>query len=206
MTSSTSNWRKGFWSLISGISTGLLVGTLAGLAVSSVVGSVLSVLLASVVTFLGLQSTSQGETGDVQNSQSTWSLQRFGVIGFGFACCCGVFFSLYVRTHDLLSPSVADQVRALEAAQFSNTEARAIVLGRMSTPTGAGASVLFSGTIDGCDASNPTSYPDLESKFSAMESGGKAWKDYVSTLRVSSGSTGDKTKLLDATWKLACGK
>ena len=104
--------------LFAGVGLGLLVGVLVGLSSSPVVSVVVGALASGMVTLLGfVRSSKDGEAGS-----SEGSVIRLG--GFGVACAAAVLFGLFIRTHNWLSPSIADQVVEVQRAGYSGEEAR----------------------------------------------------------------------------------
>jgi len=109
---------KMFGQLFAGIGLGLLVGVLVGLSSSPVVSVVVGALASGMVTLLGfVRSPKEGET-----PSSDGSVVRLG--GFGVACAAAVLLGLFIRTHNWLSPSIADQVAEVQRAGYSGEEAR----------------------------------------------------------------------------------
>ena len=109
---------KMFGQLFAGVGLGLLVGVLVGLSSSPVVSVVVGALASGMVTLLGfVRSPKDGEA-----PLSDGSVVRLG--GFGVACAAAVLFGLFIRTHNWLSPSIADQVAEVQRAGYSGEEAR----------------------------------------------------------------------------------
>jgi hypothetical protein len=206
-----------FGQLFAGIGLGLLVGVLVGLSSSPVVSVVVGALAAGMVTLLGfVQSVKAGET-----SNSEGSVVRLG--GFGVACTAAILLGLFIRTHDLLSPSIADQVSEVQKAGYTSPEARRWVAyknvgavlesgssgGSTAQPeTGRGAesvagSVLFSSADAGeCQHFDTARYKDVpEHLYSLRQSGGKyaEYAEKISTLDASR-----QKAVLDSLRLLAC--
>ena len=191
-----------FGQLFAGIGLGLLVGILVGLSSSPVVSVVVGALAAGMVTLLGFVQSKAGET-----STSEGSVVRLG--GFGVACTAAILLCLLIRTHNLLSPSIADQVSEVQKAGYTGPEARRWVayknIGAVLEPapnggataqpaTGRGAesiagSVLFSSTDSGeCQHFDTSRYKDAsEHLYSLRQSGGKyaEYAEKISTLDAS---------------------
>ncbi|MER9867198.1 hypothetical protein NKJ35_08300 [Mesorhizobium sp. M0136] len=104
--------------VISGISLGFLTGLLVGLTTASVTSSVISSLLALVVAIVGLSK-------DSNVLFSTNNSIRLS--SFAFAAIISVLLGLYMRTHDLLSPSPAQLYNELKLASYSDDDARSLV-------------------------------------------------------------------------------
>ena len=178
-----------FGQLFAGVGLGLLVGVLVGLSSSPVVSVVIGALAAGMVTLLGFsRSTKDGDT-----SSSEGSVIRLG--GFGIACTAAVLFGVFIRAHNWISPSIAQQVDEVRKAGYSEDEARRWVayknVGTVLEPgSGSGrseqpapvrgtepvaASVLFSGGNSGeCQYFDTTRYKDApEHLYSLRQMGGK---------------------------------
>lgn len=186
--------------LFAGVGLGLLVGVLVGLSSSPVVSTVVGALAAGMVTLLGfVRSTKDGEP-----SYSEGSVIRLG--GFGVACAAAVLLGLFIRTHNWVSPSIAQQVSDVQKAGYSGEEARrwvayknigAILESGSSSSTSTqsspargaepvAGSVLFSGADSGeCQHFDTSRYKDApEHLYSLRQSGGKyaGYAEKISTL------------------------
>jgi hypothetical protein len=136
---------KSIGQLFAAIGLGLLVGILVGLSSSPVVSVVVGALAAGMVTLLGFARPAK----DGDPSYADGSAVRLG--GFGVACSVAVLLGLFIRTHDWLSPSIADQVSEVQKAGFSGEEAR-----RWVAYKNVGA-VLDSGTSRGSNGGKDAS-------------------------------------------------
>lgn len=97
--------------LFAGAGLGVVVGLLVGLSSSPVVAAVVGALATGLVTLLGfVRPTSESD----QSSSVQGSVVRLAA--FGFSCACAVLFGLFLRTHNWLSPTVADQVSEVTKA------------------------------------------------------------------------------------------
>jgi hypothetical protein len=96
--------------LYSGSGIGLLIGVLMGLAVSPTVGIIIGALASVLAVLLGLNDAQFGDAKGV----------RIG--SFGFACVIGAFFGIFVRTHNLLSPSPRDLLDSYVDLGFSKQQ------------------------------------------------------------------------------------
>ena len=78
----------------SGSGIGLLIGVLLGLAVSPVVGVIIGALASCLALILGL------------NEKHLDAKKSLRIGAFGIACVTGVFFGMFVRSHNFLAPSL----------------------------------------------------------------------------------------------------
>lgn len=103
--------------LFSGTGIGLLIGVLMGISVTPTVAVIIGALASGLAILLGLNDA------HFNNAKAV----RIG--GFGFACVLGIYFGLYARTHQMLSPepvpppSLAEQKAEYVAMGFSEREA-----------------------------------------------------------------------------------
>lgn len=179
-----------FGQLFAGSGLGLLVGVLVGLSSSPVVSAVVGALAAGMVTLLGfVRSPKDGEA-----SYTEGSVIRLG--SFGLACAAAVLLGLYIRTHNWLSPSIADQVSEIQKAGYSADDARKWVAYRNigtvlapaaadKSPAVAGAapvagSVLFSGGNEGqCQYFDTNRYKDTQEHLYALRQLGGTYAEYA---------------------------
>ena len=98
--------------IYSGSGIGLLIGVLMGLAVSPTVGVIIGALASILAVLLGLNDT------QFSNAKAV----RIG--SFGFACVLGAFLGIFVRTHNLLSPSPQALLQTYTKLGFSEPEVR----------------------------------------------------------------------------------
>lgn len=107
----TTSTRHNLIALFSGAGIGLLVGVLMGLAVSPTVGIIIGALASSLALMLGL------------NDQHFSHAKAFRIGSFGFACVAGAFLGIFVRTHNLLAPSLQAQLNDYHKAGYTKEEA-----------------------------------------------------------------------------------
>jgi hypothetical protein len=192
--------------LFAGTGLGLLVGVLVGLSSSPVVSVVVGALAAGMVTLLGFVRSAK----DDQPSYTEGSVFRLG--SFGVACTAAVIFGLFVRTHNWVSPSIAEQVSEVQKAGYSAEEARRWVAYKNIGISTAGAgsdssasthatggtasiagSVLFSGANEGeCQHFDTNRYKDAQEHLYALRQlGGKyaAYAEKISSLDASQQKT-----------------
>ena len=102
--------------LISGFALGLLVGLLIGLSIAQVTGIILGALTSLLAAFFGLRPDKEGETGN-----------KVVIGAFSFSCFCALFLGIYMRTHDVLAPSLEKEIATYKAANFSEDEIKELI-------------------------------------------------------------------------------
>ena len=103
--------------IFSGISLGILTGFIIGLSISQIAGIILGALTSLLAAFFGLKSGDEGKTANLV------------IIGsFSIACLVSIFMGLYMRTHNFLSPSLADQIKIYKSVPFDSLEIKKIIL------------------------------------------------------------------------------
>lgn len=126
--------------VFSGISLGLLTGILVGMSSSPVAG----ILVGGVLTFALNRNVNQSkvESSDRTDERSQAAISA-GV--FGIACIIAIFIGLYVRTHNIVSPSIDEQLERWTAKDnYSLPEAKMIVAAHAKS---ADASKLVSSAL-----------------------------------------------------------
>jgi hypothetical protein len=103
--------------IFAGLGLGLLIGTIIGLSIAQVTGIILGALTSLLAAFFGLRSNKDGEIGNQI------------IIGtFSISCLLSIFFGLYIRTHNLLSPSLSSEIKEYKNAYFDTAEIKKIIL------------------------------------------------------------------------------
>ena len=104
--------------IYAGLGLGLLIGFIIGLSIAQVTGIILAALTSLLAAFFGLQNNLEGKTGNKV------------VIGtFSFTCIISIFFGLYIRTHNLLSPSLESNIVTYKNSKlFDQKEIKEIIL------------------------------------------------------------------------------
>ena len=99
--------------VFSGVGMGLLVGIIVGLSVSPVVKTILGALAGLLAAFLGLQDSfySKQQEEDATKVYDRIKMSSIRAGSFGLACAVGILFGVFVRTHDLLTITIKDQVK-----------------------------------------------------------------------------------------------
>jgi hypothetical protein len=153
-----------------------------------VVSVILGSIAAGLVTLLGF--VSKEESVEAQGS-----VVRLG--SFGVACAIAVVLGIFVRTHNIASPSISQQVEEIRKAGYSAEEARRWVAYRnlganldaassgekpreaASIPPAA-SSVLFSGTDRGeCSHFDTTQYKSTAEHINALRLAGGRYAEYA---------------------------
>jgi hypothetical protein len=87
-----------------GAAIGLLVGLIAGLSISPVTSTILGALSTGLLVLLGFK----------ESQETTYSASHaFRVLGFGLFCSLALIAGISLRTHQVLSPSLARQKQQL---------------------------------------------------------------------------------------------
>jgi hypothetical protein len=102
-----SNWI----SFYSGSGIGLLIGVLMGIAVSPTVGIIIGTLSSTLAVLLGL------------NDKHFSNAKAMRIGSFGFACVLGVFLGIFMRTHNVLSPSIQEMKKEYTDVNYKEPQA-----------------------------------------------------------------------------------
>jgi hypothetical protein len=206
-----------FGQLFAGTGLGLLVGILVGLSSSPVVSAVVGALTAGMVTLLGFTRATK-EGGPILSPEG--SVFRLG--SFGVACAIAVGLGLYIRTHNLASPSIADQVAEVQKGGYTPEEARRWVayknVGTVLTSSAPGSngpaqsgngtasvagSVLFSGSNAGeCQHFDTTKFKDAKEQLYALRQLGDRYAEYAE--KISTLDAAQQKQVLDSLRLLFC--
>jgi hypothetical protein len=103
--------------IFAGLGLGVLIGTIIGLSIAEVTGIILGALTSLLAAFFGLRSEKNGETGNQV---------RIGT--FSFTCLLSIFMGLFIRSHNLLSPSLENEINDYRMAFFDTSEIKKIIL------------------------------------------------------------------------------
>ena len=198
--------------LFAGAGLGLLVGILVGLSSSPVVSTVVGALAAGIITLLGFVRPGK----DDESAHTGGSMVRLG--SFGLACTAAVLSGLFIRTHNWLSPSLAEQVAEVRKAGYGDEEARRWVASRnigmatgseseKSRPTGGTASVagsiLFSGGDSGeCQYFDTNRYKNTQEHLYALKQLGGKYAKYAE--KISTLDSSHQNTVLDSLRVLFC--
>lgn len=198
--------------LFAGAGLGLLVGVLVGLSSSPVVSVVVGALAAGMVTLLGF--TRPAKEGEPAYKEG--SVARLG--SFGVACTAAVLLGLFVRTHNWLSPSIAEQVAEVRKAGYTEDEARRwVALRNIGTAPGSeneksksgggngavAGSVLFAGGNSGeCQYFDTNRYKDVPEHLYALRQQGGTYAEYAD--KISTLDSSHQKTVLDSLRILYC--
>jgi len=106
------SWLKVFSSFFNGLGVGLLLGLLLGLAVSPVVSVIIGTISSLLAVLLGLN----------ENYLNPVKSIRIG--SFGLFCVIGILCGVYIRSHNLLAPSLQSLYTEYRAMGFSDKDSR----------------------------------------------------------------------------------
>lgn len=96
--------------ILNGMGVGLLLGLLLGLAVSPVVSGIIGTLSSLLVVLLGL------------NDKYLTIVKGLRIGAFGLFAVAGIVLGIYIRAHNLLSPTTVDLRTEYRAAGFDSTQ------------------------------------------------------------------------------------
>jgi hypothetical protein len=112
--------------ILNGMGVGLLLGLLLGLAVSPVVSGIIGTLSSLLVVLLGL------------NDKYLTIVKSLRIGAFGLFAVAGIILGIYIRAHDLLSPTTVDLRTEYRAAGFDSTQSLYYVARRVFNDVPAG--------------------------------------------------------------------
>ena len=118
--------------IFSSVGIGSLIGILLGLSSSPVVGLVVGSITALLASLIGLKTpATDDDSGSQVLTGAQLKLAGLRTGSFGLACVLGIFVGIYMRTHNVLSPTEPTlQVQFSELTQigFSPKEARELLV------------------------------------------------------------------------------
>jgi len=189
------------FSLYSAAGVGLMVGMLLGLSISPIVASFVGAVGAGLAVLLGLN----------ENHLTRAKSIRIGT--FGFVTILGALIGIYLRTHNLLSPSLEEEKQRLLDLGYTTTEALSqlrgdSVLGNSSSEAVTGQTVLFSEELPvrQCEFISDQGVQDLtwsDFKQNFVIEGG-VWATLAKTAEVLGDELAPKSTLI-ATRDVLCG-
>jgi len=176
---------------------GLLTGLLVGLSTAGVTASVVSALLAMAAGVAALTGVKNPflPTGDRAAERS--NCHNWALFGFALAAVLGLGGGLWVRTHDLLSPSPQQLAARWEAAGLRSDVAARLAVLQMTGANLSGdggmevaadghsirASVLFSEDAGGdCQRTDPSRMPDADESRTAWSLAPAPWPSLAESL------------------------
>ena len=191
---------------------GLVTGLLIGLSTSELVAAVVTALVALATTLVALGGPAlvAGKAAPARSAGDDAAL-----IAFAAALAVAVLAGLYVRTHDLLSPTPEALTARWEAAGYSTADARRIAAhtllgidieadGGVIATGGTGhassaRSVLFAGEYKSrCASTEPSRAPDRDELLNTWSLAGEPWQALGEAL-----AEGSEAQLA-ATWRALC--
>lgn len=105
--------------IAAGLTLGVLTGLLTGLTTASVTSTVLTTVLAVATAFFGLAGSTKLTEGTLNQSR---------VISFAAAMIVTLPGSIWVRTHDTLSPTSRQLASELKSLGFDTTQIQQVVM------------------------------------------------------------------------------
>jgi uncharacterized membrane protein (Fun14 family) len=129
-------------SILSGIGMGLLLGLIMGLSVSEVVKVIMGAMTALLGTFLGFDKRNfsgvSAEDYSKEKENTLFTSLRAG--WFGFAVVAGILSGMFIRTHEVFTPSVEKSIKQWTDAGYDAAYARKLVtFQRLAINPGTGA-------------------------------------------------------------------
>lgn len=116
--------------VLSGIGMGLLLGLIMGLSVSEVVKLIMGTLTAMLGVFLGFDKKSfagmSNEEYEKDSQNAYFTALRAG--WFGIMVVLGLLLGMFIRTNNLFSLTIKDNVKSFTDAGFDEKYARELVL------------------------------------------------------------------------------
>lgn len=116
---------QGFTHFAVGAALGLLFGLMVGLSFSPILGGLAAAVLAAA---LGWNVLAGKDAAPSTPSPALHRAASLRLIGFSLLAALGLLGGIYLRTHNLLSPSYKDQAKAWRDSGFSEAEARGLAL------------------------------------------------------------------------------
>ncbi|MBO2962253.1 hypothetical protein J4761_19695 [Burkholderia pseudomallei] len=192
---------------LTGGAMGLLVGALIGLSTVPVVGGLVSALTALVGAFLGLAAPT--------STRMAFSLRAWRIVGFGLVSVLAIVAGIYLRTNQILQPSIKDQVNALIDAKFDPMVAQELIAYRdfgivpggktvqMNEVQRGGIGALFDTQASVCNQLVRAHNSSTADRLRALSAGG----DYFAKMadRISHADLASQNQLLDSAQTILCG-
>jgi hypothetical protein len=111
--------RQAMADIAAGLTLGVLTGLLTGLTTASVTSTVLTTVLAVATAFFGLAGSTKLAAG---------ALNYARIISFALAMIVTLPASIWVRTHDALSPTSGQLVSELQSLGFEESQIQQVVM------------------------------------------------------------------------------
>lgn len=202
---------KGLINILSGFALGALIGIVVGLSVSHVVGLILGALTSLLAAFFGLTvSSGQPDPGALRGNSTV-------IFSFSISCVIFILTGIYLRTHNCLGQSIAEQKNTLVAMGVPENQIPGILLKLrydISTPGlsssqpsadegDANKSVLYSTPVKDMEVSKDYTYKEIAAKFS---SGSIKEEQFYNLVNMYVPDTTKQKDILTSTLKLEAGK
>lgn len=116
--------------ILAGIGMGLLLGLIMGLSVSEVVKVIMAAMTAILGAFLGFDKRSYTgvTTDDYQKEKENTLFTSLRAGWFGIAVIAGILSGMFIRTHEVFTPSVEKSVKQWTDAGYDPVYARKLVV------------------------------------------------------------------------------
>jgi hypothetical protein len=201
--------------LFAGVALGLLLGLLVGLSTSPVVATVVGALTGGLLVFLGFTSKDQTDSNTIASAGAAgWRL-----LGFGLSCTAALLVGLLVRTHNLLTPPIKQQISELTDAGFTPDEAHTWVAYKnigvlmraqpntttdkdKRAATTASSSLFATPDTDACSLFNPDNYSNQAEHLNALRIAGGRYASFAGS--VASLDERTRAAMFSATKHLFC--
>lgn len=197
--------------VFAGLCIGLLLGLVLGLSASPVVSVVVGALVTAAAAYWNLWP------GAAESSTSPAPAIRAlaaGVLCVG--CIVGLLGGLYLRARDAFRVTPAQQVQQWTAAGYPEDEARALGAYQLTGLLGKGydatpgegkaatpmSTVLFSGSTENCDKTNPDDFAGAVNLRTAFANAGGSWRSMADA--VGPFESAQQLTILRTAWQLAC--
>lgn len=179
---------------LAGAALGLLLGLLVGLSSSPVVGTVVAAVASGMLVLLGFAPTAQSTDVGTASRAAGWRLS-----GFGLTCTVALLVGLFIRTHNLLTPKLKDQIGELTSAGFTADEAHSwtayknvgllmrassdMLVNKESRAAASASSYLFaSPDTNNCALFSPEKYATPTEHLSALHNAGGKFAAFADSI------------------------
>ncbi|MEC7781906.1 MAG: hypothetical protein VYB38_00755 [Bacteroidota bacterium] len=101
---------------LSGLALGILVGLIIGLSIAQVTGIILGALTSLLAAFFGLRPDKEGESGN-----------KIIIGSFSLGCFTALLLGIFLRTHDVLAPSLQNEIALYKSVNFLDEEIKELI-------------------------------------------------------------------------------
>jgi hypothetical protein len=180
---------------------GALLGMLVGMSTAPVVANLVATFTAAAVAFLGLRGSATapvaapGAPAPAAAPASSNTL-HIRIAAFAIAAIAGILVGVYIRAHDLFSPTAAQRVRAWQEAGVPRRDAVKLLMFREGivpegwkvdpkhAPTTQSLSVLYSATVEEWEEADPKRWGNKPDKsVENWTARGGQWKALAETVK-----------------------